>query len=459
MERQINTFVNRMAFSGVLSALPAIAVLAILIVVHELGHFMAARLQGIYANKFSIGFGPVLWKHQGPETEYALRAFPLGGFVGFPDDDPEANHIDPNDPNLLRNRPILDRAIVISAGVIANLVFAYLVLLLQVGTVGVQQASQPGILINGYFKVNAVAGQAAELGLKPDDSLFIDDRQNLQKFDVAYNPSTNTAELLVNAIPAPLKVRRLNADGKPTIEDVTFTPALNAQGQGQTGIKLQPTPAIKAGLEPGDVVLAINGQTFTKSVRELQQFKTIISDSANEPVQMKVQRGDRSLNLTVTPDANDKNEGTIGVGLSFNGDRERQRVSGFAAFGAAAEEFQNIVVDTIDGFGKLISRFSQVADQVAGPVAIVAVGAKIAQSDAASLFQFAALISINLAIINILPLPALDGGHLTFLLIEGLRGKPLPSQIQDGVMQTGLVLLLGLGIFLIIRDTANLIPQ
>jgi len=125
----------------------------------------------------------------------------------------------------------------------------------------------------------------------------------------------------------------------------------------------------------------------------------------------------------------------------------------------AAEAFQNIVVDTIDGFGKLISRFSKVADQVAGPVAIVAVGAKIAQSDAASLFQFAALISINLAIINILPLPALDGGHLAFLLIEGVRGKPLPTKIQDGVMQTGLMLLLGLGIFLIIRDTANLIPQ
>lgn len=420
---------------------------------------MAARLQGIYANKFSIGFGPVLWKYQGPETEYALRAFPLGGFVGFPDDDPEANHIDPNDPNLLQNRPILDRAIVISAGVIANLIFAYLVLLLQVGTVGVQQASQPGILINGYFKVDAVVGQSATLGIQPGDSLFIDERQNLQKFDVVYDPTTNSAELWVNRTPAPLKVRRLGADGKPIIEDVTFTPTLNANGQGQTGIKLRPTPAIKAGLEPGDVVLAMNGRTLTQSVRELQQFQSTIRDSANEPVQMKVQRGDRILALTVTPEANADNEGTIGVGLQFNGDRERQRVSGFAAFGAAAEEFQNIVVDTIDGFGKLISRFSQVADQVAGPVAIVAVGAKIAQSDAASLFQFAALISINLAIINILPLPALDGGHLTFLLIEGLRGKPLPSQIQDSVMQTGLVLLLSLGIFLIIRDTANLIPQ
>jgi RIP metalloprotease RseP len=117
------------------------------------------------------------------------------------------------------------------------------------------------------------------------------------------------------------------------------------------------------------------------------------------------------------------------------------------------------VVLTVKGFGQLIGNFSNTANQVAGPVAIVATGARIAKTDFASLFNFTALISINLAIINILPLPALDGGQLAFLAVEGLRGKPVPAKIQDGVMQTGLVLLLGLGVFLIIRDTVNLIPQ
>ncbi|MDX2216564.1 MAG: RIP metalloprotease RseP, partial [Oculatellaceae cyanobacterium bins.114] len=118
------------------ATLATIAALAILIVVHEMGHFFAARLQGIHVNRFSIGFGPVLWKYQGPQTEYALRAIPLGGFVGFPDDDPDSE-IPPNDPDLLKNRPILDRAIVISAGVIANLVFAYLIYVTQFTAVGV----------------------------------------------------------------------------------------------------------------------------------------------------------------------------------------------------------------------------------------------------------------------------------------------------------------------------------
>ncbi|MCJ8282688.1 MAG: site-2 protease family protein, partial [Rivularia sp. ALOHA_DT_140] len=90
-----------------MSVLAAIAVLAVLIFVHELGHFIAARSQGIHVNRFSLGFGPVLLKYQGSETEYAVRAFPLGGFVGFPDDDPDST-IEPDDPNLLRNRPILD---------------------------------------------------------------------------------------------------------------------------------------------------------------------------------------------------------------------------------------------------------------------------------------------------------------------------------------------------------------
>ncbi|MGL4622771.1 MAG: RIP metalloprotease RseP, partial [Chroococcidiopsis sp.] len=150
-------------------------------------------------------------------------------------------------------------------------------------------------------------------------------------------------------------------------------------------------------------------------------------------------------------------QGRIGVQLNPNGKLETRRAANILqAFNLGANEFQKIVVLTGQGFVQLISNFSQTANQVAGPVKIVEFGANIAQSNPANLLQFAALISINLAIINILPLPALDGGQLAFLFVEGLRGKPLPTRIQDGVMQTGLMLLLGLGIFLIVRDTANL---
>jgi membrane-associated protease RseP (regulator of RpoE activity) len=360
---------------SVLAILQAIAVLAILIVVHELGHFLAARFQGIHVNKFSIGFGPILWKFQGKETEYALRALPLGGFVGFPDDDPENENSYPaDDPNLLRNRPVLDRAIVISAGVIANLIFAYFLLVVQLGLVGTQDfIAKPGVLVPQIVaEVNSVAN--------------------------------------------------------------------------------------KAGIKAGDLVLAVNGQNLEGSPQGLETLREFIQTHPQQEITLTIQRDNQTSETKLTPTRNAEGKGQIGVQLAPNGKVVRHRMSNFfQVFSQAAEEFQKITVLTVQGFGQLISNFQETADKVSGPVAIVAIGADIARTDATNLFQFAILISINLAVINILPLPALDGGQLAFLLIEGLRGKPLPTKIQDGVMQTGLMLLLGLGIFLILRDTANLV--
>ena len=355
-----------------MSVLAAIAVLALLIVVHELGHFVAARSQGIHVNRFSLGFGPTLFKYQGAETEYAVRAFPLGGYVGFPDDDPDSK-IPFNDPNLLRNRPVLDRAIVISAGVIANLIFAYCLLVTQIATIGVQQVNfQPGVLVA----------------------------------DVA--------------------------------KDVSST-------------------AVNAGIKKGDIILAADDIDLGASQQASPSLRQLIQDRANQPLPLLIQRDNKTLSVSVTPEAGPDGKGRIGVQLAPNSKVERHHVANLVeAFRTGAGQFQQIVVLTVQGFVQLVSNFSQTAGQLAGPVQIVKIGASIAQSDAGSLFQFAALISINLAVINILPLPALDGGQLAFLLIEGLRGKPLPAKFQDGVMQTGLMVLLGLGIFLIVRDTANL---
>lgn len=358
---------------SILAALGTIAVLALLIVVHELGHFMAARLQGIYANRFSLGFGPILWKYQGSETEYAIRAFPLGGFVGFPDDDPDSN-IPLDDPNLLRNRPILDRAIVISAGVIANLVFAYFLLVAQVGIVGTPESFnyRPGVQVPQVVSESSVV-------------------------------------------------------------------------------------ATEAGIKPGDLVLAVDSQALGANKEAITFLMKKIQQSPNKPLALKIQRDKQILSIKLRPELGSDGKGKIGVQLKPNGEVIRKRASSLIdAFSRAADEYQRITVLTMEGFRQLISNFSETANQITGPIGIVDIGAKIASSDPLSLFQFAALISINLAIINILPLPALDGGQLAFLVIEGVRGKPLPTEIQQNVMQTGLVLLLGLGIFLIIRDTANL---
>ncbi len=355
-----------------MSVLAAIAVLLILIVVHELGHFAAARLQGIHVSRFSIGFGPTLLKYQGSETKYTICAVPLGGYVAFPDDDPESSFA-PDDPNLLSNRPVLDRAIVISAGVIANLIFAYFLLVGQSMTIGFQ--------------------------------------------DVNYEAGVLVPQL---------------------VEDSN-------------------SAANQAGIKAGDIILKVDELDLGDSPKSLEILREVIQDSPNKSLELEVQREEEIISLLVTPQVDENNQGKIGVMLAPNGDITRRRTSNvMEAITSGATEYQRITGLIAQGFWQLISNFQDNVEQVGSPVAIVAVGAKLAENDLGNLFQFGALISVNLAIINILPLPALDGGQLAFLAIEGILGKPLPGKLQEGIMQTGFVLLLSLGVFLIVRDTVNL---
>ncbi|KAI9133710.1 RIP metalloprotease RseP [Acaryochloris sp. CCMEE 5410] len=350
-----------------------IGILGLLIAVHELGHFLAARLQGIHVNRFSIGFGPVLWKYQGEQTEYALRSIPLGGYVGFPDEDPESS-IPLTDPDLMRNRPVLDRAIVISAGVIANMILAYVLLVAEVGIVGV-----PG--------------------------------------GVQYQPGVLIAQVAT---------------------DVSSV-------------------AANAGIQSRDIVLAVDGQPLGQAEAARDSLMKSIQDNDGQPIQLHIKRQDQELDISIIPERTDDGLARIGVQLAPNGRLVRRPIQHVGElFGTAAQEFQKIVGFMAHTLSELVGNFRESASQVAGPVGIVAIGADMARTDMSSLFQFAAVISVNLAFINILPLPALDGGQLAFLLLEGLRGKPLPNKIQEGVMQVSLFLLLGLGVFMIVLDTAKL---
>lgn len=358
-----------------MSWVSSIAVLAVLVFIHELGHFLAARLQGIHVNRFSIGFGPALWTYQGAETEYALRLFPLGGYVGFPDDDPESD-IPANDPNLMSNRPILDRAIVISAGVLANFLFAYLCIFTLVVTVGIGTVDTPGVQVS---------------------------------------------KLLGNDL-----------------------------------------PAVQAGLRPQDIILqSQSGAEITKfgnSTTVLEEFRNYVSRHAQQTLDLTVQRQGQTLHLQVIPQG-EINHGKIGVSLEFSSAPYRRPLRNWSAFSRSAQEFDRIFDMTWQGLWNLVNNFQDTATQLAGPVAIVAIGSELAKSDWWSLFNFMAVISINLGFMNLLPLPALDGGQLLFLSIEAVRGKPVPPKWQDSFMRGGLALLLGLGVIMIVKDSYGLFSQ
>ena len=363
---------------GPASTIEAIVVLATIIFVHECGHFFAARLQNIHVSKFSVGFGPNLLSYKGPEVEYSLRWVPLGGFVAFPDDDPDCPYPQ-DDPDLLRNRPIKDRAIVISAGVAANVAFALAILNFQVNTVGlVEQAYKPGVKVAQLLSTSA----AREYGVKV-----------------------------------------------------------------------------------GDVITAIDGEALPAAGKSVNDVVAKVKAAGSNPVRLKIERFGTNgpappVDIEVVPKTGVNGEGRIGVQLEANAE-VRKRVAGNPAEGLflASKEFARLTGLVCKSLFSLVSNFSQAKDNVSGPIAIVGVGAEVMRgSDLSGLYQFASVININLAVVNILPLPALDGGFLLLIAVEALRGgKKLPAEVEQSITASGVLLLLGSGMFLILRDTLNLV--
>ncbi len=351
-----------------MNVLTSITVLGFLIFFHEMGHFLAAISQGIYVDGFSIGFGPSIIKKKYKDITYSLRAFPLGGFVSFPDE--ELNNIESSDPNLLKNRPIIQRVIVISAGVLANLILAYIILIVNVTTVGIPFDPEPGILV---------------LATQPEKAAF------------------------------------------------------------------------KAGLEPGDKIIKIETETLGVGDQAVSNLVKEIQNSSEKPISIKIERNGVFKDLILIP-KNVDGKGTIGAQLQPNIKKETKKTKNvYELFRYTNNEFSSLLVKTIQGYKGLVTNFSSTAQQLSGPVKIVEIGAQLSQQGGTGILLFAALISINLAVLNSLPLPLLDGGQLVFTLIEGFRGKPVPVKIQMVVTQSSFFLLVGLSVLLIIRDTSQLL--
>ena len=351
-----------------MNVLTSITVLGFLMFFHEMGHFLAAILQGIYVDGFSIGFGPSIIQKKYKDITYSLRAFPLGGFVSFPDE--EINNIDSNDPNLLKNRPIIQRAIVISAGVFANLILAYIILIINVSTLGIPFDPEPGILV---------------LATQPEKAASL------------------------------------------------------------------------AGLESGDKIIKIESKILGVGDQAVSSLVKEIQNSSEKPISIEIERNGIFKDITLIP-KNVDGKGTIGAQLQPNVSKDTKKIKGvFELFEYSNKEFSSLLVKTIQGYKGLITNFSSTAQQLSGPVKIVEIGAQLSEQGGTGILLFAALISINLAVLNSLPLPLLDGGQLVFTLIEGLRGKPIPVKVQMAVTQSSFFLLVGLSVLLIIRDTSQLL--
>ncbi|SFN45886.1 regulator of sigma E protease [Xenorhabdus japonica] len=434
-----------------------IVALGVLITMHEFGHFWVARRCGIYVERFSIGFGKVLWRRTDKQgTEYVIALIPLGGYIKMLDErvgevSPERRHM------AFNNKTIGQRAAVISAGPIANFILAVFAYWL-VFVIGVP--SVRSVVLD--VKPNSIAAQANILPgmeLKAVNGIETPDWNSVRLAMIGKVGATSVAvDVLpmksLDSVQKTLDLREWTFD--PSRQDVLLSlgimpviPQISSQVE-----KVHPASAAeKAGLQSGDRIVKVNGQ----DVDVWHTFSSFVRKNPNIPLKLDVARADRMISLSLTPEvrklSNDREEGFAGTELKIiplaDEYKVIQQYGLLSAVYEAGDKTWQLMKLTVKMIGKLIVGDLKL-NNLSGPISIAKGAGVSADSGLVYYLMFLALISVNLGIINLFPLPVLDGGHLLFLAIEKIKGEPVSERVQDFSYRIGailLVLLMGLALF------------
>jgi regulator of sigma E protease len=447
----------------VLVVLRFVVVIGILILVHELGHFFVARWTGVGVERFSIGFGPVLLRWRGRETEYVLSAIPMGGYVKMVgEESPLEGGGGPtyDAAKAFAVKPLWARFLIVFAGPAMNLVLAVVIFAVVFATLG--RPVWPAVV----GKV-AEGSPAAVAGVRTGDTIV-----EVNGHPAAYWEDLDRALVHSNGRPLDLRVR--SADG--AVRTVTVTPRLRAvpdefrQPRETWDIGAGPhllpaitsigpaSPAERAGLKPGDVVVAVGGQPLYTHEDLLDAIRTRPSQSFT----LTVERDGKRLDLTVTPDpvkerlptGEEVVVGKIQAGLAPKAVRFEPYPL-LAAVGQGATRTWDFTVLTAKGLWKLASRQIELSN-IGGPIQIATETTRQANEGLVSVAVFVAVISVNLGVLNLLPIPMLDGGHLLFFVIEAILGRPLSLRKREVAQQVGFVLLMMIMVFALYNDLTRL---
>jgi len=441
--------------------------IGVLVFIHELGHFLAAKMTGMRADVFAIGFGKRLFgfnKKTGftfgelpkdfdgeGNTDYRLSLLPLGGYVkiaGMVDEsfDTEFANKKPQ-PYEFRSKNFLQKTFVITAGVLMNLLLAILI-----------------FWGANYFKgkpvtLTTTVGFVEEQS--PADSLGFQEGDIIKSINgvAVDNWDDIRSEMYINTIGEDLNIKiERSGVGKKLFIARNRIPDIEKKGELITpqGYKpyvaevLKDTPAEKAGFLSGDIILSINGAVLDRST----QFMNIVSQSAGMELQTKVLRGKDTLNLAVIPGS----DGKIGIGINdiFEGKAEYKTFGFFESFSVATTDLINLTKVTFNVGSKVISGQVEFGKAFGGPVRIAQLAAKSADVGIESFLFFLAVLSLSLALINIMPFPVLDGGHLLMIIIETIARREIPVKVKIAINNTGFVLLLILMAFIIYNDILSL---
>lgn len=439
-----------------------ILALGILVTVHEYGHFWVARKAGVKVLRFSIGFGkPLIKWHDKYNTEYVIAAIPLGGYVKMLDE--RVDDVPPNQRHLSFNsKSVQARIAIVAAGPMANFLFAIFALAVMY-MVGVQSVKP----VVGSITEGSRAEQA---GLMPSQHIIKIGDDNITTWQDATfafmsRLGEERVEITVRDENLQTRVKTLNIDGwkldqqdVPPLTSLGIVP-FRPQATLTVAAVTKNSAAEQANLQVNDTILAVNGETISN----WPQLVNVITQSANKSLQFSVKRQDSIKSITVTPQgrvgSNGIEQGFLGVAPVVQqwpeGYVQSRSFGPLDSIVRGTKETWRLITLSFDMIGNLITGQVSVKN-LSGPVGI-AVGAGTSVSYGLVAFlSFLALISVNLGVFNLLPLPVLDGGHLMYYIIELFRKKPVSEKTQEFGFKVGALLLIFLTCFALFNDVSRL---
>ena len=407
----------------ILSAIKIIILLGFLIFIHELGHFTVAKLCKVKVNEFAIGFGPTIWKKQGKETKYALRLFPLGGFVSMEGEEERSE-----DSRSFSKASIPKRIAIVVAGATVNIIFAVVIYFIISATSGTYISNEINSTINGYA--------AQSIDLKNGDKIVqIDNKKINNKADLDKILKKSKGEELN------IKIERENNTLDFTIKPTEVKTKV-------TGIYLDENCKIaavekgssseKQGIKSNDKLIKINNKEINGDRNKALE---LIGEKGVNTMLVTVERKGKEINIELTPDY--ISSYYLGVNLKQAPDTFINRCIG------ARIQTKEFVFSIVDNLKKLFTGNVGI-DQMMGPVGISEVVAKT--NGFQEFISMMALISLSLGVTNLLPIPALDGGKILILIIEAIRRKPMKQETEINIQLLGFSILIALSLYVTYND-------
>ncbi|HOV98155.1 MAG TPA: RIP metalloprotease RseP [Bacteroidota bacterium] len=426
-----------------------IITIGVLVLVHEFGHFITAKLFKMRVETFSIGFPPRAFGKKIGETDYCVSWVPIGGYVkisGMIDEslDTEFLNREPQ-PWEFRAKPLWQQAIVLSAGVLMNVILAIIIFW---GIIFYQGRVIYPVTEIGYIKPNSVA---EKVGFQVHDKIISINNKPVNKWDDIENllftenlAPTLEIQFIRGNEPQVIKIPQAEipnmVDERLGIMPVGLVPVIGVVDNGK--------PAAKAGMAAGDTILAVNGNPVHFSA-----LSEIIQKNAGKEITITWKHQNEIKEAKVTP----TEEGRIGVMLEmgYTGPQVHENYGLIEALPISIREVYGTTKLFLVNISQIIVGKVSFSKSVGGPIKIAQLANRSAESGAVSFLGFVALLSVSLALLNILPFPGLDGGHLMFVLFEAIFRRPVPDKVKIVLQQVGITLLLVLMIFVIYNDIVN----